>query len=86
MWLLDGSFDMHNGMGWWMIWSGVMMALFWGAVIALVAGGVTRVTGQHSINPDSASDIARRRYAGGEIGREEFEQIHQDLAWYEESP
>ena len=37
MWFLDGSFDMHNGMGWWMIWSGLMTVLFWGAVIALVA-------------------------------------------------
>ena len=25
-----------DGMGWWMIWGGLMMVLFWGAIIALV--------------------------------------------------
>src|SRR3989304_4844636 len=25
-----------DGMGWWMLWGGLMMLLFWGAIIALV--------------------------------------------------
>lgn len=80
MWLLDGSWGMHDGMGWWMLWGGLMMVLFWGTVIGLIAWAVTRVTGTRSNDRESALDIARRRYANGEINREEFERIRQDLA------
>jgi len=80
MWFLDGSFDMHDGVGWWMIWGGVMMVIFWGSVIGLIVWGVARFTGQRPSDTDSAIDVARRRYASGEISRDEFEQIRQDLA------
>ena len=79
MWLLDGSFDMHNGMGWWMIWGGTMMVLFWGALIGLAVWGVARFSAQHPGDGDDALDLARRRYASGEISRDEFEQIRHDL-------
>jgi putative membrane protein len=72
--------DMQDGMGWWMIWGGVMMLLFWGAVIGLIVWGVARFTGQRPGGADDALDLARRRYASGEISRDEFEQIRQDLA------
>ncbi len=80
MWFLDGSWGMHDGIGWWMIWGGLMMVLFWGSVIGLIAWGIARFTGQSPSDTDSAIDIARRRYASGEISRDEFEQIQQDLA------
>jgi putative membrane protein len=79
MWFLDGSWGMHDGMGWWMLWGGLMMALFWGAIIGFIAWLVTRLPGQRTHDSGSALDIAQRRYASGEISREEFEQIRGDL-------
>jgi len=71
---------MHDGMGWWMVFGGVWMLLFWGAVIWLVAWGVTRIGGGQSTDSDTPLAIARRRYARGEITREQFEQLKHDLA------
>jgi len=64
-------------MGWWMI---VWLVVFWGGLIALIVWGITRLTRRG----DSASkrdplDIAKDRYARGELSREEFEQIKKDL-------
>ena len=71
---------MHDGMGWWMVFGGVWMLLFWGAVIWLVAWAVTRVGGGRSTDSDTPLDIVQRRYARGEITRDEFEQLRKDLA------
>ena len=79
MWVLDGTWGMHDGMGWWMLWGGLMMVLFWGAVIGLIVWGVSRVTGERPRGEASPLDFARGRYARGEISREEFEQLRRDL-------
>jgi putative membrane protein len=68
--------DMPIGMGWWWIFG----VVFWGGLIALVVWGVTRLTKRG----DTASkrdplDIAKERYAKGEITKKEFEQIKKDL-------
>jgi putative membrane protein len=77
-----------DGMGWWMLWGGLMMVLFWGAIIALIVWAIQSVTrresGQTHIPYGSPSartplDIAKERYARGEVKREEFEQIKRDL-------
>ena len=76
-----------DGMGWWMLWGGLMMVLFWGAIIALVVWSVQslgrRDDGQaRSGAPPPARtplDIAKERYARGEIGRDEFEEMKRDL-------
>jgi len=79
---------MGDGMGWWMLWGGLMMVLFWGSIIALIVWGVQaatrRDTGQtqppQSGAPRSTPlEIAAGRYARGDISREEFEQIKKDL-------
>ena len=76
-------------MMWWGNWGwgmGLMMFLgmiFWGSVIWLVFWAVTRLirrethTGGERQNP---LDIARERYARGEINREQYEQIKKDLS------
>jgi putative membrane protein len=71
-------FYMHPG--WWMIFGGIWMVLFWGGLIALIVWGITRLT-RHNFSRarQSPLDIARERYARGEITREEFEQIKSDL-------
>ncbi len=77
-----------DGMGWWMLWSGLMMLLFWGAIIALVVWAVqslARRDADQAPPPRSAAqgrsplDIAKERYARGDISHEEFEQIKADL-------
>lgn len=63
--------------GWGMaLWGLVMMALFWGAIAAIVVVAIRAARGPSSAPP---LDIARRRYAAGEISRDQFEQIRRDL-------
>ena len=66
--------------GWWMLFGGVIFILFWGAVIWLAVWAVRRFSAG---NPPGGNhtplDIARERYARGEITREQFEQIKKDL-------
>jgi len=75
----------HNGMGWWMVFGGICMLLFWGAIIALVVWGINRLTERRGSGSSTGErrdplDIAKERYARGEISREEFEQIKKDLS------
>ena len=70
---------MHEGMGWWMLFGGIWMLLFWGAIIWLIVWGVGQLTGGSRRDEDTPLEIARRRYARGEITREEFEKLRQDL-------
>ena len=65
--------------GWWM-WLG--MLAFWSTVIFLVIWGVRSLTsddrrdGPYSLpREESAIEIARKRYARGEISREEYQDI-----------
>ncbi len=65
--------------GWW--WLGLWMLLFWGAIIALMVWVVKRLTGKQDYpGRQSPLDIARERYAKGEIIRAGFEQIKKDLS------
>ena len=73
-----------DGMGWWMLWGGLMMVLFWGAIIALAVWAVQSLSGGSGRRTEGPSrmsplDIAKERYARGEISREEFEQVRKDL-------
>jgi putative membrane protein len=76
----------HDGMGWgWMLFAGLLTLVFWGAIIALVVWGIKKVTEREDSRPKSAEkreplDIAKERYAKGEVSREEFEQIKKDLS------
>jgi putative membrane protein len=65
-----------DGMGWWMLAGSVWFVLFW----AIVIWAVVRLTSRgDSQNQASALDIARRRYARGDLSREDFEQLRKDL-------
>ena len=68
-----------DGMGWWMVFGSVWMVFFWALIIwALVRlfGRGEPTDGGHRESP---VDIVRRRYARGEINREEFERLLKDL-------
>ena len=75
----------HEGMGWWMMFGGVWMLLFWGGLIALIVWGIKKLAerrGSDTATPEKrdALDIAKERYARGEISREEFEQMKKELS------
>lgn len=70
--------DMMGG-GWGF---GILWLLFWIALLALVVVGIWRLLegrpGRRE-EPGSALEILKRRYARGEIDREEFEAKKRDL-------
>jgi putative membrane protein len=70
------------GVGW---FGPLIMIAFW---IAIIVGIVvlirwlvisTRSTGQMTYHEDSALEILKKRYAQGEINKEEFEEKKRDL-------
>ncbi len=80
-----------DGMGWGMLWGGLMMILFWGFVVALATWGVqaiTRRASAHAQAPESVApsppslDIVRERYACGDIDSEEFDEIRSRLEYH----
>jgi putative membrane protein len=72
----------HEGMGWWMAFGAVWMALFWGGIIGLIVWGIRALTGGRvkSVEEENPIEVARRRYARGEITKEEFKDINTTLA------
>ena len=57
------------------------MVIFWGGLIALIVWGVTKLSRRDGPAPRrDPLDVAKERYAKGEISREEFEQIKKDLS------
>jgi putative membrane protein len=63
----------------------VWMVIFWGGIIALVIWGIMRLTRDGSTKggngeKPSPLDIAKERYARGEITKEQFEQMKKDLS------
>ena len=76
---------MHDGMGLWMVFGGIFMLLFWGVVIFLIVWGINQLKGNRGPStyvPQSHTplDIAKERYAKGEISHEEFEHIKKELS------
>ena len=73
--------DIPGGMGWWMAFGRVWMVVFWGGLIALIVLGVKKLTERgDSTQKRSPLDIAKERYAKGEISKEEFDQLNKDLS------
>lgn len=73
--------DIFSGTGWWMIFGGIWMILFWGAVIFLIVWAVKKLAGKGDTSArKTALDIAKERYARGEITEEEFSRIKNNLS------
>jgi putative membrane protein len=61
-------------MGWWIVFGGIWMLVFWGVVIALVVWGIKKLTehgsrGSRTGEKPDPLDIAKERYAKGEISK-----------------
>jgi putative membrane protein len=70
------------GMGWWMIFGGILFLIFWGVVIFFIVWGVRRFSsGPGTGGPVNRTplDIAKERYAREEITKERYEQMKKDL-------
>lgn len=75
------GWPLYNGMGWLGIGLGILfMIIVWAGIIALIAWIVIKYarSGQKS-SSETPLDIAKARYAKGEISKKEFEQIKKDL-------
>ena len=69
-----------SGMGWgWMVLMWLVGLLFLGGLAALIVWAVTRAGRSGPSDRRSPLDIAKERYARGEITREQLEQIKKDL-------
>jgi len=73
------------GLGWggWLL-GGLMMLIFWGGLIILVFFLARAFAGsgnqrQGASTDETALDILKKRYARGELSKEEFESIRRDL-------
>jgi putative membrane protein len=75
------GFGGFGGLGFGMgLFGGVMMLLFWAAIILLVVWAVRSVfPSQRQSEPESAVEILKRRYAAGEISQAEYEQARKAL-------
>ena len=75
----------HEGAGWWMVYGAIVMVVFWGLIIGLVVWGIKTLTerrgsGQETTGKRNPLDIAKERYARGDISKEEFDRIKKDLS------
>lgn len=85
------GFDGFGGFGWLgMLFGGLMMLLFWGGLFALLFFAVRSFAqpgsnqgnaGSTGVRPSdkNALEIVKERYARGEITKEEYDSIRQDL-------
>ena len=69
-----------GGWGWWSAAGFIWMILFWGAIIWLVVWGINKLSRRDASEKTTPVEIAKMRYARGEITKEQFEQIKKDLS------
>ena len=74
------AWHMADGMGWWMLFGGFLWFIFWGTLIYLAVTFFRGRTNAPMHELDDFVDIAKRRYAHGEIGSDEYERLRRDLA------
>jgi putative membrane protein len=66
-----------------MFFGGFWMIVFWGAIIALIVWAVIKLSRREDTTTGSKAsplDVAKERYAKGEITKSEFDQIKKDVS------
>ncbi len=68
--------------GWWGMGLGVLiMLIIWAGIIALIVWvSVKAVRSGSKSSTETPLEIAKKRYAKGEISKKEFEQLKKDLS------
>lgn len=73
----------HDGFGWWMVFGVISMIVFWGGLLWIAAYIVRSIAGgpgpQRRRSEDDPEEIARRRFAAGEISEDEYRKILRTL-------
>lgn len=72
------NWDMYFGYGWGMGFGLIFMVVFWILVILGLIAIVKYIKGKEH-EPESALEILKKRYAKGEISKEEFEEKKKDI-------
>ena len=82
MWgpMMHGGWDLGAGAGWWMLGMGLWNLLFWGAIILVAVWAIKRLSPGAAAQGPDPMQIARERYARGDITREQLDEIRQALA------
>lgn len=76
----SNGYDMMDGSDWgW----GFLMMLFWAiviiAIVVMLIRGLSSSQSNKKSRDEDSLDIAKNRYAKGEITKKEFEQLKKDL-------
>jgi len=61
-----------GGFGW------IFMILFWGAIIYIIVSFMKKANSNEK-ESESAEEILKKRYARGEISKEEFERMKKEM-------
>lgn len=67
----------YHEMGWWMFLAMIWFALIWALVVWVLVRLVSPAN--RSGREEAPLDLARRRYAKGEISRDDYERLRKDL-------
>lgn len=74
----------YSGAWGWMSLGWITMVVFWvmvtAGVVALVRWASSRVIPDRHDHPDTSLEVLRRRYAAGELTKEQFESMKRDVA------
>ncbi len=74
-----GNGMMGQGMGIWMLLGLIFWIFLIVGIIFLLIWAVQKVSGGRIEKEDSALEILKKRYARGEISKEEYEEKRRDL-------
>jgi len=74
-WFGNNGYMMGHGFG------GVFMIIFWVLIILLILYFARQIAGSSrgGIEDRSAEEILKKRYAKGEISKEEFDRMKEDI-------
>ena len=74
------AWDAGEGMGWWMLFGGLLSIVFWGTIIYLIVALSRRPSQRGHDASAEPIEILKQRYARGELSRNEYERMRSDLA------